>query len=186
MMKEFIKKEIKEEEPEEDAHVFQEEDAHVLGDDEPDGDMPELPKIAARQRKPKLVKIRGKTRKRKTRKTKSKTGTTKRRKGTKRRRKTTKTTRKTTETGVKIGRINRFGREKEPKLHIRQNDDVIVFDEEPEERKPTIAPPAPPKPTPPNILDSILFAQEKFIGGVDPKKVDVKNKTLPNGRRSVW
>lgn len=177
MMKEFIKKEVKQEEPD-----YEQEDAHVLGDDEPDGDMPELPKIAARQRKPKVVKRRGKTRKRKTRKTK--TGTTKRRKSTKRRR---KTTRKGTDTGVKIGRISRFGREKEPKLHIRQNDDVIVVDEEEvEDCKPTMAPPAPAKPTPPNILDSILFAQEKFIGSVDPKKVDVKSKMLSNGRRSVW
>ncbi|CCD65960.1 uncharacterized protein CELE_R04E5.9 [Caenorhabditis elegans] len=172
-MKEFIKKE----EP-----IFEEEDAHVLGDDEPDGDLPELPKIAARQRKSKIVRKQGRKTKRKTRK--SKTGATKRRKGTKRRRKTTS---KSLDKGESIGRVKRYGREKEQKLHIRQNDDVIVVDEVPSADKVPTPPPAPAKPTPSNILDQILFAQEKVLAPTDTaRKSFTKNKILPNERRSVW
>ncbi|CAI2355844.1 unnamed protein product [Caenorhabditis sp. 36 PRJEB53466] len=84
----------------------------------------------------------------------------------------------------KIGRARR-GRVKEEKLHIRQNDDVIVLDEE-DMKKEAPSPPPPPKPTPSNILDQIMFAQEKEFGVVNPNVNASKSKTLPNGRRSVW
>uniref|UniRef100_A0A8R1DU10 Uncharacterized protein n=1 Tax=Caenorhabditis japonica TaxID=281687 RepID=A0A8R1DU10_CAEJA len=163
---------IKKEEP--DAG-FHHEDSYVLGDDSPDTELPELPQILARKRK--LTKKLGIGR-RKKRKTKRKTTGTKRRKVTRRKKRSTK---KSAEGTIKIPRSCR---KKEEKLHIRQNDDVVVLDaEDLEEKVPT--PPPPAKPTPSNILDQILFAQEKEFGPANPSGSKAK-PAVTTSRKGVW
>ncbi|EGT59192.1 hypothetical protein CAEBREN_03840 [Caenorhabditis brenneri] len=137
---------VKKEEP-----AFAREDDLVLAEDDFDEETPELPRIAARQRKPKVTKRRRFKKKGRARKATVGQKTVKRRKkGTRKR------------TGKAKGeKVPRVFREKQPTLHIRQNDDVIVMDEEPAPK------PAPKKSRPAqarDILGSILTGQAKQLG----------------------